>query len=83
MKEIVKSHIAEGEPYGEYLVLLAYILEYICNPWAVMNSSNMVKHAGETLSEKTQVSAAGRLDSLMIVAELEDEVLQGGESIEM
>ncbi len=42
VKEIVKSHIAEGGPYGGYLVLLAYVLEYICNPWAVMNSSNMI-----------------------------------------
>lgn len=75
IKEVIKHYLHEGSPYGENLLLLAHLLEYINNPWAVINATKLLDNAGETIGAKTRLQLANLTDSFMLVCAVEDKVL--------
>lgn len=75
IKGVIQHYLHEGSPYGENLLLLSHLLEYLNNPWAVMNSTKLLDNADVAIGKNTRHLLANNVDKFMLVRAAKDKVL--------
>jgi len=75
IKGVIKHYLHDGLPYAENLLILVHLLEYINNPWAVMNATKMLDNANESIGKNTRHMLVNHLDIFMLICAVEDKVL--------
>lgn len=83
IKGVIKHYLHDGLPYAENLLMLSHLLEYINNPWAVMNATKLLDNADESIGKNTRHMLVNHLDLFMLICAVEDKVLSPEQLKEM